>query len=425
MARRQEKELQTARAETERLDALNVAQSVKLNEARQQVLDELAALVLPALVKTDLDAVNVLTGFRGFIVNDPIAAFHTRRDQLSSRIAAIESDPRYVNRERLTDATAGDLTLVREEILKKRQVISPSLERFTAQEGFQSLAERGYGTPQYRESWISLQYYRDWQRGDEIEEALAPATLPGLEPKLTPFAELVAQYRRLCATDAEYARDLAQADAKIKEVTDLISEHQNAATTLPKLAHIVLQESRQALRDHLEYLDREELGQRVANVPDTLTAVKKLHGIEKQILYLEELRRNFLQTEKTALDTYIGKLRRKTDKYLRPKNVGAAIPATEANNWLKDPRPKLKIRRTQYEQGFQRVHNFNNYNSYQYGSNGLWWDVVMDGTLDGDFIPEVSHYRQQYPRGAQRRPNNALDQQGLSSNRRDNFLDVS
>ncbi len=425
MARRREQELNAARAEAERLITLNLAQAEKLSEARQKVLDELTALILPELVKTGLDTVNVLTGFRGFIVNDPIAAFHKRRDELSSRIVAIESDPRYVNRERLTDEAAGDLTLVRAEILKKRQVISPSLERFTAQEGFQSLAERGYGTPNYRESWISLQYYRDWQRGDEIEEALAPATLPGLKPKLTPFAELAAQYRRLQAADAEYAHDLAQADAKIKEVTDLVVERENAVTTLPNLAHIILQESRQALRDHIEYLDREELGQRVVHTPDTLTAVKKLHGIEKQIYYLEELRINFLTAETSALDTYIGKIRRKADKYLRPKNSQARISSTEADNWLKDPRPKLKTRRTQYEQGFQRVHNFNNYNSYQYGSNGLWWDIVMDGTLDGDFIPEVANYRRQYPRGTQRRPNTVLDQQGLSPNRRDNFLDIS
>lgn len=425
MAQQREQELWAAHAETERLNEQNLTQAEKLKAAREKVLEELTALILPSLAAADVAQVNTLTGFRGFMVNDPTTEFRQRRDALSQRIVAIEQDPRYLNRERLTHEVAGELTAQRAEILRQLAILNPSLQRFTAQSRFEMLVQRGYGTRDYKYSWTSLEYYRDWRDADACEEALSPPAAKGQKRRLMPFAELAEQYRPLRAAAAAYGEDLAAVEAKIKAINDLVAERKAAIKDLPQMARTVLLECRGKLREHLLYLDREELGQRAANVPDLLTAVKKLHGIEKQIEYLEELRLNFIQPERLALGTYITKIKRKIEKFSRPKHRSAVLSSVDANNWLKDPRPKIVERRKRYGVAAQKLLSFRSYDTYSYGHNNLWWDFMLGEALNGDFVPEVVNHRRQYPRSSKNIISQPRTPDITPPQRRNEFLDVS
>ena len=37
--------------------------------------------------------------------------------------------------------------------------------------------------------------------------------------------------------------------------------------------------------------------------------------------------------------------------------------------------------------------SFDRYSRASFATNFLWWDVMTDGRLDGDFIPEVQKHR--------------------------------
>jgi hypothetical protein len=40
----------------------------------------------------------------------------------------------------------------------------------------------------------------------------------------------------------------------------------------------------------------------------------------------------------------------------------------------------------------ERIYRFERYDHASFASDFLWWDLMTDGKLDGDFIPEVRHF---------------------------------
>ncbi len=125
--------------------------------------------------------------------------------------------------------------------------------------------------------------------------------------------------------------------------------------------------------------------------------LKHLEGLEKKIEYLEALERQYIDADAEALLDRIASLEKKVTKYSRPKNRSARIPAGDAERWLKDPTPKLRQRWGRYNTSHTTIYNFNRYDNYDFFSNYLWWDLMTDGRLDGNFIPEVSDYRAANP----------------------------
>ena len=371
-----------------------------LQNGRDQALTELTELLLPALTREAVAAVESLTGFRAFAVKDPFAALAELRERLTANIASCEIDPRYLNREQLVNEAAGDLTLKFNEIARKKSVLDQGLALYTSEPGFVELVECCYGTSLYAKHWWELSYYSDWKRGDELEEKLAPL---GAGETPVPFAEHAERYRRVKEAVDAYQADLQAAEQEIRDVRQLVELRDNSAQGLLTAARDVLQQSRADLRAHLEFLDREDLARRGAARAEVVVALKKLHGLEKKIEYLDELRGHYLEPEQALHRKQVDKLGGKIAKFTRPKNAAAAIPVAEANAWLADPLPKLKERRSRYREAYNRVYNFQNYDRYQYGGGALWWDLILEGLLNGDFVPEVRDHRARFPQGQKRR----------------------
>jgi hypothetical protein len=424
LARQRHEELKQTRNENQNAQQDYEQKRGMLQNARDKALRELVEMILPALRREHIAAVFPLTGFRGFEVKDPLALREERRRDLTARLAAIEADPRFINQDRLINPDSGELTLKCEEVLREKQQLDQNLDSFTRHEGFTELAASGYGTPAYAKRWWDLSYYADWKRGDELEELLSPPAVPGLEQKIIPFAEHAERYRRVkraadnCNIAYQSAKDALEA------VRGLGETHKSLAESLTTVAHDVLQEAQNDLSAHLAYLDREDLARRCAGNPLLLAVIKRLHGLEKKVEYLKELQGHYLEEERGLLNRQIEKLNKKIVKFTRPKNSYAQIPATDANAWLTDPRPKLNERRQRYRQAYNRVYNFQNYDSYQYGANLLWWDLILEGILNGDFVPEVRDHRSRFPQTQKRRDLYAQTQTPAEQ-RRDDTLEVS
>ena len=316
-----------------------------LRNGREQTLTELTELLLPALTREAVAAVEPLTGFRAFVVKDPFAALAELRERLTANIASCENDPRYQNREQLLNETAGELTLKWQEIARKKNVLDQGLALYTSEPGFVELVEHCYGTSLYAKHWWELSYYSDWKRGDELEEKLAPLGEGGTP---VPFAEHAERYRRVKEAVDAYQADLQAVVREIRDTRQLVELRDSSAQGLLTAARDVLEQSRADLCAHLEFLDREDLARRCAARPEVVVALKKLHGLEKKIEYLDELRGHYLEPEQALLQKQVDKLGGKIAKFTRPKNASAAIPVAEANAWLADPLPKLKERRSRY-----------------------------------------------------------------------------
>jgi hypothetical protein len=389
--------LRAAYNESQQIKRENASRVTELGRLRKDKLHEIVALYLPNLSPETIGAVNRLTGFRAFEVKSPADDLVTRRDELSNRVAEIERDPLYVNRQKLTDPVAGDLTLEKERLTGEKGLLDQSVGRFEGADGFLDLINRGYDTPDYKQSKFSLQYYRDWKRGDEIEDTFKPVE-EAEEPAARPsFNDLAYQYRQVKEAAETYRLDIERVEKEIASVERLVAEREEALKSLSTLPEDTLAESQKRLMEHVEHADRADLAERGRGREDLLSALKHLEGLEKKIEYLEALTRQYVDSDAEALLDRITGLEKKVQKYSRPKNRSARIPAAEADRWLKDPTPKVRERWGRYRTAHTRVYSFNRYDDYDFFSNYLWWDVMTDGELDGNFINEVSDYRAEHP----------------------------
>lgn len=362
-----------------------------LQEARNQALDELVQLSIPALSREAFASVPQLTGYRQFETNDPFERMERRRQELSARVVAIEADQRYQRRQQLLDPAAGDLILKRNELERQLKIMHETLARYDAEPEFAGLVQRGYDTEQYALKWRELQYYRDWKHGDLIAEKFGQQS----------FRDVLYSYNQVKAGHAEFYRDYQLLRLEIAEIESLTAERAKCLTDLENIETDTLSACRQQLREHLEYIDRNDLAVWSAADPNRTGLLKRMHGIEKKMEYLDELARRYLEAEREQLLALRAKLDKKITKYRRPKNAYASIPIAEANSMLKDPRPKLSARRQRYNESYQTVYYYDRYDAFDFSRDMLWWDVMTDGRIDGDFIPEVHAWREQHPgRGA-------------------------
>ena len=359
----------------------------ELEQARAQALDELAALYLPDWSPDSFAPVPALTGYRQFEVNSPFAQAEQRRQSLSALVVSVEGDERYQRREQLLDPVAGELTLKVTEAEKQLKFFDDTLSSYEREEEFPGLVERNYDTDAYRVSWLSLRYYRDWKHGDIITEKFGKER----------FRDVVYEYQRLREARDNFRKDFQDVKKEKDDVEALVRQRDEALSGLETLEADALQACRRQLREHLEYIDRGELAKWSAARHDLAGLIKRLHGVEKKTEYLDELARRYLHTEREQLVAAINKLGAKIEKYSRPKHANALIPVEDANSWLRGPTEKLAARRGRYRESYGRVSEFDRYDFYDYARDMLWWDLMTDGRIDGDFIPEVQSWREQHP----------------------------
>jgi hypothetical protein len=116
------------------------------------------------------------------------------------------------------------------------------------------------------------------------------------------------------------------------------------------------------------------------------------------VRYLDSIRDLQLEPSREQVDGSIRKLEKESLKYQRPKNAGAVFPA-EAFEKRFDPSrtEKLKKRVSRIGETQERVYVFDRYDRGSFATDFLWWDLVTDGRIDGDFIPEVRSHHDAFP----------------------------
>ncbi|MFQ3582960.1 MAG: hypothetical protein SNJ67_11630 [Chloracidobacterium sp.] len=387
LARQRRFDLQQALAALPAEFARHDARRQELQQLREQTLDELAQVNLPTLDQPALNAVEAWTGygrFRGLNLTDYLAR---EQNRLTQRAAEIRADARFIRRQELLDPTAGELTLRAKQAGDELTLIESGLQRYEQEPDFVSLYRRGYRTPSYRQSILTLQYYKDWKRGDEITEKFGCKA----------FSEVRAAYEHLLRGREVCQKTLQGIEGEIQDVRRLIAELNETQRRLADLPAFVLADFRRMLREHLAFANREQLFQWAGGDRVRESLIKRLDGIEKQLEYTTALAGRQLNEERQYLTTEIGKLERKLTKFSRPKYAGTQLRPADAQSWLRDPRERLAARRQRFWRDYDRVAYYDRYDRYDFASDLLWWDVMTDGRLDGDFIPEVYQYRQMHP----------------------------
>ena len=369
-----------------------------------QALDELLAALLPALTPEALHRAAQLTGYVPLLQPSVIGELQAERARLEERIAQIEPDPRFVHREFLRAPRIGKLTREVEEILEHRGPMV-TLLREASHPRIDHLIASGYGTSEYKVPFWRLSYYNDWEAGDQILQLF-----PGKS-----FAELRDEYVKSRDANAAFEARLADLHSEIAAGERLEKEYIRSREALATVDQRHLQRARLFLGRHVTDCGFRVLGPRLAADPSVEVLAKRVSGLGHKLTYLDQLGEAHLTKTEHELQASLQKTERNLQKYQRPKNLHAQIPAQVFQKTFQPRGARYNKGWQRYQQASDTVYVFDRYERANLVQDFLWWDLMTDGRIDGDFLPEVSEHRRRYPQYSYQRRDHDDDDRHFAS----------
>lgn len=374
-------------AEIQQRAQQNFQRKNELQQRKDQAELELVTQLLPSFTREGLERARNISGFQP--LNDSlIDRMNQERQELQSRVAQIETDPRYYDRERLRNPDTGELTLALQRLEEHRTALSPMVDKARSVKRMDHLIEVGYGTPAYKVGFWRLSYYLDWKAGDEVME---------LFPGRKSFAALREEYleNKRALDDLEPRRQelLQEIDAGV----GLEADYNLAKARLQNLEQLHLDAARKSLAQFLADCPEGALGTRLQRHPELETMAKRWAGVSEQLRYLERVSELQLNSLVADLNTEKGKLQKDRVKFSRPKNSYQRFTQQTWDSRFGGRREKVRKRLDRYGHTVETIYVFDDYDRGSLAENFLWWDLVTDGQVDGNFIPEVQEYYRRHP----------------------------
>ncbi|MBC8138554.1 MAG: hypothetical protein H8F28_21955 [Fibrella sp.] len=374
----------------ERFETLAQETQTRQSDLRQKQSDafaSLAATVLPDLSDSAaLDAVASRLGLH---------ELKTLQSRLLERLAKnafrrneIEASEQYTDRE-----------LHELRLETKRNELEPlyrhthlEWQKLQAQEKLADLMARGYSTDQYehRGWWrfLNPQFLDDWRCADAAAETLGFGS----------FEELRVAYQDRGEQMQVLGRDWNE-----------LNEQKNAIARLEQERERLIREESELPRDTYR-----EMGERIAAIldngksplvdslphPDALRSrLNEISGMLAQTKYLDGLRTQ-VEQESAAIAERAEKLYRERNRYSgdRHRYRNKRFSDEQWGKRFGDHRTaRYEPLYGRYRRASDTVYVFNDYNRTSGLQDFLWWDVMTDGRLDGNFIPEVREWRDHNP----------------------------
>ena len=309
-----------------------------------------------------------------------------RKTKIAKRIAGIEADERFKSRELLLAPGVGKLmrALAEQQDFKK-----PFAETFSRASHplLDRLLDSGYGTPGYEVQWWRLSFYKLWEAGDQVLEKF-----PGAKAFGDIRGEIIEAKKAVASFDAK----IEEIEGQIAEIRALESDLAAAKKSLASADSDVLAETRTRIRRHLEDLDYKNAGGTFQNDPTFEAPARRCAGQWAKLTYMDAMASDHLAERELALRTEIAKLDRTITKYSRPKHADTRISTSDVNR-MRTRRDKDRKFFDRYHRSYETVYVFQDYGRGSTAEDFLWWDLMTDGRLDGNFIPEVQEFRASHP----------------------------
>jgi hypothetical protein len=349
--------------------------------------EHLASVLLPELEPTRLDELARKLGLPAIGARAVEAGTRSERTRHEGRMAAALASPIYQNREGIRNECDIRLAECEDQIAPLRDVYRPIGE----DPRFRRLETSGYGTPRYTGRWWSLSYYRDWKEGDELVEAFGPSLRASDFPAIL---EKIGEAR--AAARVMYAeRD--ELSERVKQVQALETQHDDAVRALEMMPQRRLTAVRGSLRAHLEPMTWPQIARLLGDGQDVVVGLQRLSGLAAQRRYLVAAAERDILGPRAQLAEVSERNTRDITKLSRPKNAGKQFDGAKMSKRFEARPAVFAQRREQYTQTRHVVTSFQHYDRGSLAGDFLWWDVMSDGRLDGDFIPEVRSSHRQRP----------------------------
>jgi hypothetical protein len=370
----------------------------EIGQAYAQAVQDLGATLVQALTPEWLDYAIRVTGFTALASENPLAMMQNEKTKRSERLAQIEADPRFAQRELLRHPTTGSLPRALREMEESLRPLVDVLARCNHPR-LQRLIESGYGTPAYSTGFWRMSYYEDWKAGDEIL-----ARFPGK----TFFSQVRDEYLRAIQSVGPLQAEAARLRAEIAAGEALEREYFEGRQALATLDARWLAYVRQRVSSYMLECPPHVLAPRLTALPSVELAYKRALGLTAKARYLDQIFERDVASFQRDAQTAIGKLDRDMTKLSRPKKANTTFPAEAFERRFRDRGPAFQKRWRRFEKTYGVVYGFSDYHLAPIAQAFLWWDLMTDGRLDGSFIPEVRDFYAAYP-GYRYRPHRADD----------------
>ncbi|MBC7804819.1 MAG: hypothetical protein H7145_01590 [Akkermansiaceae bacterium] len=358
-----------------------------LRRKQSESFAALAAAVLPDL--SDSDALDTLVARLGLHELKTLQIHLMQRlTRNALRKNEIEASESYANRE-----------LHQLRLETKRNELEPlykhahlEWQKLQAQERLAEIIARGYGTELYehRGWWrfMNPQFLNDWRCADAATETLGFAS----------FEELLVAYKDRAEQVQVLGRDWNE-----------LQEQKHAIALLEEERERIIREENDLPRETYR-----EMGERIAAIledgksplvdslpnPDALRSrLNEIGGMSAQTEYLDGLRSQ-VERESVAIAERSEKLFSERNRYAgdRHRYRNKRFSGEQWGKRFGDHRTaRYEPLYGRYRRASDTVYVFNDYNRASGLQDFLWWDLMTDGRLDGNFIPEVREWHDHNP----------------------------
>jgi hypothetical protein len=250
------------------------------------------------------------------------------------------------------------------------------------------LIDVNYGTDAYDVPIWRMSYYADWKAGDEILEKM---------PAGSTWADVRSQWIEAITTIAGYEERLGTLRAEVAAGEELEARYVAAQQSLATLDERHLKMARDAVGRHIEQTTVLTLAQMLATDPHVELLAKKYDGLAHKVQYLDELGAKQLVPLEQALAMEKAKLDRDLVKYQRPKKQREQFPGDKFEKRFYGRDVRFRKQFDRYRTTHETVWVYDDWRRPSLMEEFLWWDVMTDGRLDGDFIPDVQEFRSRRP----------------------------
>jgi hypothetical protein len=353
---------------------------------------ELAAGYLPGLTVQYLSGVEQLTGFSAFQRRSPLEALAHERHVLEQTVSSIRQDPKYLKREE----HAGPHGTLRTKLAQAHEMIAPWVAdcgRYEALEGFNELYRLGYDTPAFSLGWWQSDYWKRWQQGDAICEALG----------MKDFGDdVLPAYKKSADQRAFWEAEIRNLEAELAHVSGLVQQHDQAVQRLENLARIYLEQCQQLLKEHLLQADvkllSDWLSKSGGDIRPVEMGLRKLSGVRAKRDFIRQIYSYGVAATVDSLRDRATKYARKAQKFMRPKHYSRTIAQRELEESLPGKLNKMQERTQKLRALVDRIARYNQYERFSLDNDPyLWWWEQSGGKRPPAMMGTLHDYFEQNP----------------------------
>lgn len=365
----------------------NERRRTDLRQRIQGALANLAAVVVPQINEEALRS--LASTINAPRLSSLTGTWAKKEQELKSKVAAIEAMDEFQKRGALTAEKSGVIPAQIAELEPIYSKLSDELRTLKSMPRIERLIASGYDTDRYPHKgflrFLNSEYLADWKHADEILERTGAKS----------FVDVAARYKELEQQTSSIGESLTDLREQFKRISALEHQYNTAKEELENLPQNMRADIGREIAAYIES-GGSTASQVFPNAEDVSKRYAVIDGMKHQEDYLANLNSKITQ-DGTDLSTRMEKLRSEKMRYEED-------PHRFRNKRFDDEQFAKRFGNDRYDRLYDRydrmgetIYVFNDYGRVSPFSEFLWWDVMTDGRLDGNFIPDVYEYRHQHP----------------------------